>query len=716
MNWLSLTARHRASVLRPGAVLAGFLVVAGTFEGLSAAPNGPWRTATPESQGFSASRLEGLRADLASRKTRAFLVIRKDAMVCEWYAPGQDADTKFGTASLAKALVGGLSLAVAMTDGRLALDDPAAKFIPQWRDDARKSRITVRQLGSHTSGVEDAEADGKPHDQLTGWKGDFWKRLAVPNDPFTLARDRAPLLFAPGERMRYSNPGIALMTWCVTASLSNAPQKDIRSLLRERVMRPIGVPDSGWSAGYGQTFLVDGLPLVPSWGGGSYTARATARVGRLMLRGGDWDGRPLLSADAVRLTTSDAATPGPCGMGWWSNQEGDCAELPRDAFFGSGAGHQILLVVPSLNMVVVRFGGELANVATDPKSFHEAYNRFLFAPLIAAITNSTRENLPPQGQGTSAAPYPPSQAIERLKWAPKNTIIRKARGSDNWPMTSGFTMHLVFSGDDSFSVRRASLVSSAGARTGRAAEQGAALHPNDGWRSLPLITDGKVDTNWTHVGWGGFVVDGDDLRTECHPKGLGLLYYAKEKLGNCQIRVVFKSKDAKSNAGVFVRIPDGIKEQIGRPGAAFDRSGDGKISPSSMKAMMESAEREEGPWFAVHRGYEIQIMDDNDKWHRTGAIYSLAAASAVSQKTLGEWKTMIITLAGNRIFVDVDGQRVTSFDPARSDVPGERKWFEPKRAPERPKMGYLGLQNHDPGDVVWFREISVRPLPDGNTN
>jgi hypothetical protein len=26
-------------------------------------------------------------------------------------------------------------------------------------------------------------------------------------------------------------------------------------------------------------------------------------------------------------------------------------------------------------------------------------------------------------------------------------------------------------------------------------------------------------------------------------------------------------------------------------------------------------------------------------------------------------------------------------------------------------MGYIGLQNHDPGDIVWFREISVRPLP-----
>lgn len=359
-----------------------FLATAATDPGLTGEL---WSVAAPESQGFSAGKLETLRADLAARGTKAFLLIRNDAIVCEWYAPDSGADKKHGTASLAKALVGGLSLAVAMSDGRLALDDPAAKFIPQWRDDPRKSRITLRQLGSHTSGIEDAEADGKPHEELTGWKGDFWKRLAVPNDPFTVARDRAPVVFEPGEKMQYSNPGIALMTYCVTAALRNSPQRDIRSLLRERVMRPIGVPDAEWSVGYGQTFTVDGLPLVGSWGGGSYTARAAARVGRLMLRGGDWDGRRLLSAEAVRSTTDDAGTPGPCGIGWWSNGEGDCARLPRDAYFGSGAGHQIVLMVPSLNLIAVRFGSVLAKVAANPKSYHEAYNQYLFEPMMAAV-------------------------------------------------------------------------------------------------------------------------------------------------------------------------------------------------------------------------------------------------------------------------------------------------------------------------------------------
>jgi hypothetical protein len=241
--------------------------------------------------------------------------------------------------------------------------------------------------------------------------------------------------------------------------------------------------------------------------------------------------------------------------------------------------------------------------------------------------------------------------------------------------------------------------------------RGAESQSEPGWRPLPLITDGKVDPNWMHVGWGGFVVDDGALRTECDPKGLGLLVYKKERLGHCQIRVVFKTKDARSNAGIYVRIADEILKQAGHPGAAFDRDAAGRPSDESMQKMKASAEREEGPWFAVHRGYEVQIADAGDPFHRTGAIYSLVPSSGVSQKAQDEWKTMIVTLAGERIFVDLDGQRVTSFDPRSPGLPTRKQWHEPKREPQRPEAGYIGLQNHDPGDVVWFKEVSVRSLP-----
>ena len=390
-----------------------------------------WQEATPESQGMSSKKLDLLRDRLAFQNTKALLVLRNDRIVHEWYADGHGAMKAHYTASMAKALVGGLSLGVALTDRRVALDDKAAKYIPQWKDDARKSKITIRQLGSHTSGLEDAEADGLPHEKLTGWKGDFWKRLDAPNDPFTISRDKTPTLFDAGEKFQYSNPGIAMLTYAVTAALTDAPQKDIRTLLRDRVMRPIGVPDKEWSVGYGKTYTVDGLPLVGSWGGGSYTARAVARVGRLMLREGDWEGKRLLSKEAVRQITADAGTPGHGAMGWWSNNSGKYTKLPKDAFGGSGAGDQVVLVVPSLNLIVVRNGENLST----KEEHHDALNAHLFEPLLEAITASA-----PTKKGM--APYPPSKVIARIDWEDKATIVRQAEGSDNWPLTWGEDDHL----------------------------------------------------------------------------------------------------------------------------------------------------------------------------------------------------------------------------------------------------------------------------------
>lgn len=231
------------------------------------------------------------------------------------------------------------------------------------------------------------------------------------------------------------------------------------------------------------------------------------------------------------------------------------------------------------------------------------------------------------------------------------------------------------------------------------------------WRTLPLIKNGSVDPGWVHVGYGGFVVDDGALRTECDPKGLGLLVHKKERFGNCQIRVVFRAKDAKSNAGVYVRMADGILEQAGNPGPAFDRDSAGNISKQSMVEVQAAAEREVGPWYAVHRGYEVQIIDSGDPLHGTGAIYSLAP-SAGAPKNVGEWRTMLITLNGEKIVVEVDGHQTTTFDPTSGNLPPRKQWHEPKREPMRPVAGYIGLQNHDPGDVVWFKEVSVRPLPE----
>jgi CubicO group peptidase (beta-lactamase class C family) len=383
-----------------------------------------WKAERPEACGMSAERVEALRESLAGRGTKALLVVRRDRVVLEWYAPTHAADKPHYTASLAKSLVGGMSLAVAMQDGRIRPEDVVSGLVPAWRGDLRKSKITVAHLATHSSGVEDAEENEKPHEQLTGWKGDFWKRQP---DPFTISRDQAPVMFEPGERVAYSNPGMAMLSYAVTAAIKEGQQKDVRSLLRERVLRPIGVADSEWSCGYGKTYRVDDLDLVPNWGGGGFTARAAARVGRLMLRRGEWEGERLLDEKIVRTVLewdgaprtknwSGAASPRPV-LGWYANIDKVWPKIPRDAFCGGGAGHQLLMVVPSLDLIVVRFGDKLA-----PKDFWAAAEKFVFEPAVGAVVDP---------------PAPPSDAIREIRFDPPEKIIRKAPDSDNWPMTWG---------------------------------------------------------------------------------------------------------------------------------------------------------------------------------------------------------------------------------------------------------------------------------------
>ncbi len=200
----------------------------------------------------------------------------------------------------------------------------------------------------------------------------------------------------------------------------------------------------------------------------------------------------------------------------------------------------------------------------------------------------------------------------------------------------------------------------------------AALACGSGEPPAAQLFNGTDLTDWRHVGPGEFVLEEGELRTS---GGMGLLVFDGQPIGDAVLRVVYKPESPDSNAGVFIRCP----------------------------------EKPHDPWFAVHRGYEVQIQDSGDEYHRTGSIYSLAPAADFPASADG-WNTMEIELRGQLTRVSVNGKLVNEFDGGQ-DVPQRTKWYEPQRGP-RPDQGYIGLQNHDEGSVVRFREVSVRPLAD----
>ena len=150
---------------------------------------------------MSSQKLDDAAGRSGGAEDPGLLVIRNDKIVCEWYAPGQSATTQArhgldGQGPRRRRVAGG---------GHERRPHRARRSGRQVRARSGTTirasrRITLRQLGSHTSGIEDAEADDLPHEQLTGWKGDFWKRRPAPHDPFTISRDTAPVVFEPGRR------------------------------------------------------------------------------------------------------------------------------------------------------------------------------------------------------------------------------------------------------------------------------------------------------------------------------------------------------------------------------------------------------------------------------------------------------------------------------------------------------------------------------------
>lgn len=183
----------------------------------------------------------------------------------------------------------------------------------------------------------------------------------------------------------------------------------------------------------------------------------------------------------------------------------------------------------------------------------------------------------------------------------------------------------------------------------------------------PLFNGHNLD-GWKHVGPGEFVVENGVLKSV---GGMGLLYHPGEKFGNAVIRVVYKLQ-GDSNSGVFIRIPEQPTE----------------------------------PWMPVNKGYEVQIDDSDDDWHRTGVLYSFTRTLA--QAKTQEWNTMEIFIQDERTTVMVNGTKVTEYQEG-APVPEKKQKSEPDRG-KRAASGYIGLQNHSDKDTVFFKEISVAKL------
>lgn len=341
---------------------------------------------------------------------RAVLVMQRGEIVFEQYAEGWSATRPHPLASGTKSFTGVLAMA-ALADGVIpSLDAPVSDLLVEWKDDPRRSKITVRELLTLSSGLD-------PNSPLLGAQGAGIRNLGSDGLVKEAIRQRlpertAPDRFAaalqiraktePGTVFRYGGSHYYVFGAYLERALakSTRPEKSYWEYLTTRVLVPCGIevgvdrfaPD------------VAGRPNLP--GGGHLTAREWAKFGEFVRRGGvatvkDIDGKTHDEQVIPLALLQQCFEPSRCnehyGLTWWllNGKEGEGAlvadnpvarkraffapqsqrevaaqqqrqaaqvEAVRDAqgneirvAMAAGAGKQRLYILPEQELVVVRF-------------------------------------------------------------------------------------------------------------------------------------------------------------------------------------------------------------------------------------------------------------------------------------------------------------------------------------------------------------------------
>lgn len=217
-------------------------------------------------------------------------------------------DTVFDLASLTKPLATALSVHLLASEQRLALGDPARRFLPELAED--KGAITIEQLLLHTSGL--------PAAGPLSWFRDGETKALEKIGALRLAN-------APGAAYRYSDLGFILLG-AIVARVSGEP---LDAFARKRLFAPLGLEHTGFSPSPAvlsrvaptcrDGAVVEGVvhdPCAHALGGvaghaGLFsTASELSRLARMLLHGGELDGVRVLPSEVVTAMTKPIHVPG----------------------------------------------------------------------------------------------------------------------------------------------------------------------------------------------------------------------------------------------------------------------------------------------------------------------------------------------------------------------------------------------------------------------
>lgn len=270
--------------------------------------------------------------------TRALLVAHRGKVIAEAYGQGADADTPLLGWSMAKSLT---AIMLANLEYRGTLDLDAAPEFELWAGDER-SQIRISDMLTMTDGLAFSE-EYNPGDDATAM-------LFTEPSSSAFVMDKAAL-HEPGSRFNYSS-GTANLLARIYFEKAGGNQGNYDAYM-ESIHQSLAFQNAIFEVDASGVFM-----------GSSYlyaSARDWARIGQLMLNGGTINGQRIMTEDWVgRATTPNTSeNQRAYGYQWWlnrGNEELRWSDIPADAYSAQGNRQQYLMVIPSLDLVIVRLG------------------------------------------------------------------------------------------------------------------------------------------------------------------------------------------------------------------------------------------------------------------------------------------------------------------------------------------------------------------------
>ena len=268
------------------------------------------------------------------KRTRSLLVIYKDKIIAEKYDSGFDKNSKILGWSMTKSITSAM-FGILEIQGKYDIYKPAP--IPEWKNDDRKS-ITTNDLLHMNSGLEWEEQ----YDKIS----DATKMLFQAED-MTLVQRKKSMVFRTNTHWNYSSGTTNLLS----------------GILRKQFKTHQEYLDFWYSAlidKIGMYSMVIETDMAGNYVGSSYgwaTTRDWSKFGLLYLHKGKWNGEQIFNESWAKYTATPTNTSkGRYGGHFWLNAGGHFPDVPRDMYYCSGFQGQMVAIIPSLDLVIVRMG------------------------------------------------------------------------------------------------------------------------------------------------------------------------------------------------------------------------------------------------------------------------------------------------------------------------------------------------------------------------